>query len=411
MTANELIPMEIKSADWAKPRHTPLQEKLLYTAFGFGPSFGTVNAIYLQVPWLEVSQPEGLDLSAWLGLSQTLAIVAFFMLCQMDTRFRFDQGKVALWACALVLCALLLVAIGWSYTFGGVSLYLYISMATSTFVGTIGFGVVIPWISDFNPKMISAYLSGAACVTFAMVVMEFIQEPGSVRRFSPTIYFLTLVFWLFLSFAAGLWIVQHNIGRKNVHPDEVKELQQWRRSLGKQLFPSYWRKAFPYMAMKTWTAMLTWWVLNIMLPFAAVRTENAPGTGCSQGKGADVLQWCTGFGYASMLLGSGLSILAENKFYLRRLLVVQTGGVILVLLAATEVMDWTGKGMKVFLVAIVALVRGLFGWISPCIFREAAMFNPGMAEGINRFIALWLNVAAVFWLGMLFLVVEKYFQC
>jgi len=163
-------------------------------------------------------------------------------------------------------------------------------MAISTFVGTIGFGVVIPWISDFNPKMISAYLSGAACVTFVMVVMEFIQEPGSVRRFSPTVYFLSLVFWLFLSFAAGLRIVQNNIGRNNEHPDLVKELHPWRHSLRKQLFPTFWRKAIPYLAMKTWTAILTWWVLNTMLPFAAVRTENAPGTGCGEGKGADVLQ-------------------------------------------------------------------------------------------------------------------------
>jgi len=67
--------------------------------------------------------------------------------------------------------------------------------------------------------------------------------------------------------------------------------------------------------------------------------------------------------------------------------------------------------MKALLVVTVALVRGLFGWISPCVFREAAMVNPGMGEGINRFIALWLNVAAVLWLGMLFLVVENYFKC
>jgi len=40
-----------------------------------------------------------------------------------------------------------------------------------------------------------------------------------------------------------------------------------------------------------------------------------------------------------MLLGSGLSNFVESKFYVRRLLFVQTAAVILILLAATESMD------------------------------------------------------------------------
>merc|ERR1719370_1025428 len=99
-------------------------------------------------------------MSAWLGVSQTFAVILLFVFLWIDVKYRFDQRKVAVYDSAFGLSILIFVACTWSFTLSGVSLAIFVSMALGTFVGLVGFTVVIPWISHFNPRLISAYWSG-----------------------------------------------------------------------------------------------------------------------------------------------------------------------------------------------------------------------------------------------------------
>lgn len=370
-----------------------------------------VIGIYLQVPWLEISQPEALKMSAWLGVSQTFGVILLFVFLWIDTKYRFDQRKLAVYDSVFGLAILIFAACTWSYQISGVSLPIHMSMAFGTFVGLVGFTVVIPWISDFNPRLISAYWSGLGFLTIFMVVIEVAQEPGSSRNFTPTVFFLSFSWVIVIAILVGIWIWREDIGTNGKNPDAVQLLPKWRTSLWTQVFPTYWRKALPYLGIKVWTAALTHWILVVMLPFAAAHTEIGPGEDCEEGSGADVLQWCYGMGNVATLFGTLLSNCAAQKFYLRPLLGLQTIAVLIVVIAATRMFDFTSKGMKEVIVILSTLVNFLFGWIGPCVYREAAMRNPVYAEGMNRFISLWLSIAAVVWQSGLFAVVQGFFSC
>jgi len=392
-------------------KHTSLRMKILFAIFGCGPSMFVVIGIYLQVPWLEISQPEALKMSAWLGVSQSFAVILLFLFLWIDVKYRFDQRKLAVYDSAFGLSILIFVSCTWSFTVSGVSLAIFVSMACGTFVGLIGFTVVIPWISHFNPRLISAYWSGLGFLTILMVAIEVAQEPGSSRNFTPTVFFLSYSWVIILAILAGIWIKRQDIGTIGNNPDAVQLLSAWRTSLWAQVFPSYSGKALPYLGIKIWTAALTHWILVVMLPFAAAHTESGPDDDCEEGSGADVLQWCYGMGHVATLFGTLLSNCAARKFYLRPLLGLQTIAVFIVIIAATGMFDFTSKGMKEIIVFLATLVNFLFGWIGPCVFREAAMRNPAHAEGINRFISLWVSIAAAIMQNGLFVIVQGFFRC
>merc|ERR1719433_322956 len=116
-------------------------------------------------------------------------------------------------------------------------------MIVASLIGWISFTMIVPWISaNFDPKMISAFLSGNGITVVAMVLGELIQEPGTSKRITPTQYFL-MWSWLFAaSLAAGVYIVQ-NVPRTKPKQteDSVIVLEPWRMSLKHQMFPAAWR--------------------------------------------------------------------------------------------------------------------------------------------------------------------------
>merc|ERR1719193_1828453 len=90
-----------------------LSSIIAWLLFGMGPSFTLMDTLYLEMPWFEDTQNEGLQLAALLGLGQAFAtpfILGFFIL---DAHFRFSQGKVAIFVTVLSLVSTFFTAFTW----------------------------------------------------------------------------------------------------------------------------------------------------------------------------------------------------------------------------------------------------------------------------------------------------------
>merc|ERR1712224_460972 len=55
--------------------------------------------------------------------------------------------------------------------------------------------------------------------------------------------------------------------------------------------PDWWFDVAPHAFCNIWVSMITWWIMNAVLPFAAKNTDPRPG-----GMGEDVLQWAQTLG-------------------------------------------------------------------------------------------------------------------
>lgn len=67
---------------------------LLFFVLGMGPGYNLPNAIALELPWFERTQPEEKDLAAWMGLAATIASGAG-LLIGVCCRLNVGGGTIA----------------------------------------------------------------------------------------------------------------------------------------------------------------------------------------------------------------------------------------------------------------------------------------------------------------------------
>merc|ERR1712176_805210 len=79
-----------------------LSQYLAFVGLGLGPCWALVNSFYLEMPWFEDTQPEGLQLSTWLGLPNAVATL-LFMIVVVDGRMIQFIPKLVLPTVALAI--------------------------------------------------------------------------------------------------------------------------------------------------------------------------------------------------------------------------------------------------------------------------------------------------------------------
>jgi len=84
-------------------------DSLIFFALGVGPNWGFITSLYLELPWFERSQPEGIDLAAWMGVAGTLGTalplsISFF--CSQ----KLSGARVALFLIIFNIIIILLMA-------------------------------------------------------------------------------------------------------------------------------------------------------------------------------------------------------------------------------------------------------------------------------------------------------------
>jgi len=381
---NNYIPNEVNVQKFDRTKES-LLTAALFLLSGCPNSFSIQDTLWLELPWFEISQPEGFTLVSWLFMMQAVSAVIFLGWFYIETHV-ITCSKIVVLYCASFATVLMSIVLSfaWHFTLNGLSLFLFVGSFVGQMVGWVNYIFVIPWIANnFIPRMISPFSSGNPLMILFLVVVELIQEPGGSRNFSPGGYYRLAAIVYAATCCVCVYTFNSGIGRLTP-TDEVKELETWRKSLCTQIFPEeFWDTIF-YTFGRMWANQWTWTAVPLALPYAAENTTTS-----SASDGEDFLQWATAVGYLMMLIGSVVSYIPTEKYYLKETLAVNTMANALVLVAAGNIGDWSTWTMKTILMTAVAASRFSIGWFVPLCFRELTRRFPKKSELLVRSNSLW----------------------
>jgi len=355
---------------------------VLFLLSGCPNSFSIQDTLWLELSLFELTQPEGIHLSSWLLLMQAVSSVFFLVVFYIEIHV-ITYPKIGVLYCSSFAATVMIfvLSFSWYWTVDGLSLVLYLGSFVGQTVGWVQYIFVIPWIAyNFNPRLISAFVSGNQFMIVYLVSLQLIQEPGGAQNLTPGAYYRLAGIVYAVTFGACVYTFNSGIGRLTPK-DAVQPLETWRKSLWTQTFPNeFWDTKF-YTFGRVWATQWSWTAVPIALPYAAANTAPNPGE--------NFLQWATALGYLMLLAGSVGSFIPTKNFWLKETFAINTIANSVVILAAYNIGDWGTWTMKVVLMTSVSASRFSIGWFVPLCFREIARRFPEKSELLVRSNSLW----------------------
>jgi len=357
---------------------------VLFLLSGCPNSFNLHDSLWCELSWFEISQPEGETLASWFLLTQSLGCFVALCLLYIETHVVIFP-KICLLYCASFGTVLMSVVLTftWNLSVEGYSLFLDLASFVSMLTGWGSMIFVVPWIADnYNPRKISAFMTGNTFMIFTLMSLSLIQQPGGSQYFSPSVYYVVASILYAATFATCVYTFQSGVGRYT-SKEAVNFLEPWRDSLWAQTFtPVFWKTKMLTFG-RIWMIQLSWAVVPTALPYAAANTTS------DESDGEDFLQWAIIMGYLTEFLGSSSSYIPTGNYWIRESIAVNTMSNGIIILSAFGVGEWSSWGMKVLLMTGVAISRFTFGWTMPLILRELSRRFPDKKELLVRSNSLW----------------------
>jgi len=374
-----------------KSGETDISVVLLFMLFGCAPSSALRSAMWCELPWFETTQPEGLSLGGWWALMEAVGVVVVLLIMYIDTYTLMPRTCYVWGSLVLAVVVALILAFTWSITISGYSTSLYFGMGAANFMAEVRYTIIIPWfVRYYNPRMLSAFSAGTSLMTIVFCVMTIIQQPGGVRTFSPTVFYVFAAIMFLVSSFAGAYIVRNGVQRKS-GVKGIEPIEPWQSSMSLQFFPPRWWLALRSMLIMIWLTVVTSWLLPVLLPYASDNTTEENSTN----RGENYLQWAMVLTYLARLIGSVLSHFATEYFWIDELTVVVTLIYPVFIFAAVGVFNWSSWGMRVILMLVITTVRAISGWCYPMIYRDIAKKYPEDCGQLSRFISLWVMTLTI----------------
>jgi len=379
---------------------TELLIVVLFVLSGCPNSWNIQDALWLELAWFEGSQPEGNALASWLILMQAISALCFLGLFYIETHVTTFPKRGSLYSASFAtLFVSIALTLSWDFTVDGVSVILLLGTFVGQIVGWVQFIFVIPWIAmHYNPRLISAFVSGNAVMVLSLVIVQIIQEPGGDKNFNPTLFFLIAGIMYVITVFACVCTFSSGIGRIT-SKDKVWPLKPWRSSLWTQSFPSVFWEAKLYTFGRVWSNQWSWTVIPIALPYAADNT-----TISESNDGECFLQWAVAVGYVMMLAGSLGSYIPTGKYWIKENLILNTISNTVILIAASNIGEWSSWPMRVLLMVAVSTSRFSYGWIIPMCMRGCARRFPEQKELLLRSSSLWSLYANILFRILLWMI-------
>jgi len=364
---------------------------LLFLLSGIPTSFSLQDSLWCELPWFEISQPEGDTLASWFLLMQSAGCLCILCLLFVESHVT-NMSKIGMlyFASLCTVVSSILLTFAWHYSLGGVSVFLLLASFVGQITGWVRWIFVFPWfVTNYNPRMISALITGNSFMISFLVCLEIIQEPGGVRTFSPTLYYLVTSMIYGANFGVCIYTFNSGIGRLT-SKDAVQALEPWRNSIWTQTFTPVFCETKLLTFGRIWIIQCTWAVAPIALPYAAENTKISTGN-----DGENFLQWAIAVGYLMEFLGSASTYIARKKFFIPESMALTTIGAGVIVMAAFNVGDWSSWWMRVVLMITVGASKFFFGWVDALIPRELSRRFPEKKELVVRSNSLWSLYASI----------------
>lgn len=186
---------------------------------------------------------------------------------------------------SLSLAASVYVALTYSYTINGNSLFLFSGYYIGCIVGAFSAIIFNPFMARFEDKYISAARGGGSSAILFSAVLGLIQSPGQNPKFSPTFFILGFSILFIFPIFAYQKIVRNKIGLRQESKEEVdsdglvlvnslidassdgvikdevnKSVYMWNKP--------WFKFTLPYALSIGWVNYNTWGMLSAIAPFA-----------------------------------------------------------------------------------------------------------------------------------------------
>jgi len=378
--------LEENTTEYSSPQKTGLLTLVLFVLSGCPNTFNIQDLLWLELPWFEESQPEGDTLPSIFVLAHGIASILILGLLCIETYVPFPKLGILYCSSFVTLLTCIALIFGWSFSFGGISMFLFLGAFAAAMVGWVQYIFVIPWIADnYNPRIISLVIAGDELMIASLIILQIIQEPGGSQNFSPTIIFLIAANFYAITCGVCVFTFQSGIGRLVPDPaDSIQALEPWRNCLWTQTFPSMFWDTKLVTFGRIWVQWWSFTVHPMALPYAS---ENA--TGSDADDGVNFLQWAMSIGLFMGLAGALGSYIPTEKYWIREGIALNTISNGVVLIAAANIGEWSSWLMNVVLMTSVAVVKFSCWWVLVLCMRELASRFPDYKELLVRSNSLW----------------------
>lgn len=419
-----------------KRKHLPWYTHAAFAALGVGPGWLLCDAVYLQVPWLQTTQPEGLALASWMMSAFNAANVIIFPLLIAHQLWRGSAHALD----EAVMVGMILATIGglvlasflWEQANEQHSVAILAFSFLGGAIGSLRLSVMMPWLLRYEEELISSVVLGSALADGASAIVALVQQPGGRRLFSPSVFFRISAALALPSLVAYALIKRFELGLLAAHvaaeapiapvsetgvpklaicehgahlplssvgqaagapPGARGRLPEW-----------FWRAARLWLMFAV-IQCVVWGVTPGLIPFAAVNAVRGSGRSI---RAEDVLSFSIDLSYLGLVAGSYASIFLPSYWLAPQVfLLLSLSAICMAMAFQTAVPPLPALGGAVLLIASSVLMRFVDGYTTAMIFRTVSVDDRyGAAQNVvQRAISLaervstTVGAAISFWLA------------
>lgn len=388
----ELLGEDAVAPPARKRRRLPWHTHAAFAALGVGPGWLLCDAVYLQIPWLQTTQPEGLALASWMMSAFNAANVIIFPLLLAHQLWRgsahaLDEAVMVGMILATIV-GLVLASFLWDQASEQHSVAILAFSFLGGAIGSLRLSVIMPWLLRYEEELISPVVLGSALADGASAIVALVQQPGGRRLFTPAVFFRISAAFALPSLGAYALIKRFGLGLLapsaaeaatatpvgNVAVPKLAACAQ-----GAQLAsPASARARVPewfWRAFKLWLTFaviqgVVWGVTPGLLPFAAVNAVRGSGGTI---RAEDVLSYAIDLSYLGLVAGSYTSIFLPSYHLTPQVLLLLSLSAICVAMAfQTSTPPLPGPSGSALLIVSSVLMRFVDGYTTAMIFRTVS---------------------------------------
>jgi len=417
-------------ASTAAPAHIAWHEHAIFALLGVGPGWLLCDALFLQIPWAQATQPEGLALSSWMLSAFNAANVVVVLLLiahRLWPRNPRELDEILLVALILATVGgLALAALLWQVATERHSVALLAFAFVGGAIGALRLSVMMPWMLAYDERLISSAVLGGAIADGASAMVALVQQPGGVRRFSPSAFFLVSTMFALPSLGAFVaikrWyghLLQQPAARSTAPPTGTAatvgvELEQVAvksasdKVGARAAAPKRAARPWLWRAVRLWLVFafmqsLVWGITPALLPFAARNAARGSGAALAS---EDVLSYAIDVSYLGLVAGSYASLVWSSYRLAPQVVLLVACAAVTVVMAYAGQPLLSARAGSTLLVGSTALMRFMDGYATAMIFRsvsadtrygdaqQAVQRAISLAERVSTtigaFVAFWL---------------------
>ena len=194
MTPAKVAPVSRISAAVRAEAQATRREHLHWGAVGAGVTYCIYDSSWLQLPWWQTSQPEGLRLGGRISMVANAALLCSVPTVLLARQLRpaaFRRYLLPVLICCQGAAGLVLASGLWTLS----SAFIYIGIFLAYTVGSLTSFATVPWLlsAGFKPPLVSSLYAGGSAASLLASILAMIQSPGDAQRFSPQVFFLVVI--------------------------------------------------------------------------------------------------------------------------------------------------------------------------------------------------------------------------